>query len=75
MRPFTSGDSIYATGVFLVPAKRIVEGIEEWYWEAVGFEEDSFFDGELINPKEYATKVEDLVEEFEDDEDSEDDEE
>lgn len=66
MHLFTVNDTIFATGVFLSPTKQIVNGIEEWCWIAVGFEDDSFLNGELINPNEYATKLEDLVENFED---------
>ncbi len=57
----SSKDKIFATGVFLQPVKCKINEIEQWRWVAVGFEDDSFFDGEIINPNEYADDVEDLI--------------
>lgn len=54
-------DRIFATGVFLQPVKCLMNGIEQWRWVAVDFEDDSFFDGKIINPIEYADDLEDLV--------------
>ncbi len=71
--PFSESDTIFATGVFLAPLKRLVHGTEEWCWIAVGFEDDSFLNGECINPNESADKLEDLVEYFEDDEEDDED--
>jgi hypothetical protein len=57
----SSEDKIFATGVFLQPVKCSIDGIEQWRWVAVNFEDDSFFDGEIINPIEYANDINDLV--------------
>ncbi len=54
-------DKIFATGVFLQPVKCTIDGKEQWRWVAVGFEDDSFFDGEIVNPNEYAESVGDLI--------------
>jgi len=58
-------DKIFATGVFLQPVNCIINGKAQWRWVAVGFEDDSFFDGEIINPVEYGANVEDLITGFE----------
>lgn len=57
----SSKDKIFATGVFLQPVKCSINGIEQWRWVAVNFEDDSFFDGEIINPIEYADDINELV--------------
>lgn len=57
----TDTDKIFATGVFLQPVKCVINNQEQWRWVAVGFEDDSFFDGKLVNPNEYADKIEDLI--------------
>ena len=49
--------SIYSTGVFLVPMKIG----ENWHWVAENFMEDSFQDGECINPSEYSATEEGLI--------------
>lgn len=61
----SSNDKIFATGVFLQPVKCTINEIEQWRWVAVGFEDDSFFDGEVINPIEYANNINELVADFE----------
>ncbi|HPO63192.1 MAG TPA: hypothetical protein PK762_08920 [Candidatus Kapabacteria bacterium] len=66
---FSENDKIYATGVYLQPVKAIINGIEQWRWVAVGFEDDSFFDGETISVYDYADTLEGLINEnFDDDE-------
>lgn len=57
----SSKDKIFATGVFLQPIKCTINKIEQWRWVAVGFEDDSFLDGEIVNPNEYAESIKDLV--------------
>lgn len=57
-------DKIFATGVFLQPVKCIINNTEQWRWIAVGFEDDSYFDGEIINPIEYAEDIKDLIADF-----------
>ncbi len=54
-------DKIFATGVFLQPVKCTINNIDQWRWVAVGFEDDSFYDGEIINPNEFAGRMEDLI--------------
>jgi hypothetical protein len=54
-------DKIFATGIFLQPVKCTINNVEQLRWVAVGFEDDSFYDGEIINPNEYAENVNDLI--------------
>ncbi len=54
-------DKIFATGVFLQPVKCTINGIEQWRWVAVGFEDDSYYDGEVIDIYEYANTPEGLI--------------
>ncbi len=66
---FSENDRIFATGVYLQPVKTTINGIEQWRWVAVGFEDDSFFDGETISVYDYADTLEGLINEnFDDDE-------
>lgn len=58
-------DTIFATGVFLQPVKCTINGMEQWRWIDVSFEDDSFFDGKVINPIEYAESIEEMVSNFE----------
>jgi hypothetical protein len=39
----------------------MINGIEQWRWVAIGFEDDSFLDGEIVNPNEYAESIKDLI--------------
>ena len=59
---------IFSTGVHLQAIKCTIDGDEQWRWVAVGFEDESFFDGETINPVEYANESKDLVQKFDCDE-------
>jgi hypothetical protein len=54
-------DTIFATGVFLQPVKCKINGIVQWRWVAVSFEDDSFFNGKIIKPNEYAENLENVV--------------
>ena len=54
-------DKIFATGVFLQPVMCVINEKEQWRWVAVGFEDDSFLDGEVINPNEYSENIQDLI--------------
>ncbi len=56
--------TIFSTGVHLASKECIINGKKQWRWVAVGFEDESFFNGKTINPIEYAEKQEDLVEKF-----------
>lgn len=53
-------DTIFATGVFLRPVECIINGIKSWRWVAVGFEDDSYYDGEVISIYDYADSFEGL---------------
>jgi len=54
-------DKIFATGVFLQPVKCTINGREHWRWVAVGFEDDSYYDGEIIDIYDYADTLEGLI--------------
>lgn len=54
-------DKIFAIGVFLQPVKCTINEKEQWRWVAVSFEDDSFLNGETVNPNEYAENVEGLI--------------
>lgn len=62
----SSKDTIFATGVFLQPLKCVVNNSEQWRWVAVNFEDDSFFDGEAINPALSAKQIDNLAARFDD---------
>jgi len=57
----SSEDKIFATGVFLQPVKCVINGKEQWRWVAVGFEDDSYLNGEVISPIEYADSIEEMA--------------
>lgn len=54
-------DKIFATGVFLQPVNCIINGKQQWRWVAVGFEDDSYFKGEIIDIYDYADNLESLI--------------
>ena len=56
--------TIFSIGVHLESVECVIYGKKQWRWVAVGFEDDSFLNGILINPIEYANKEEKLVEIF-----------
>lgn len=56
--------TIFSTGVHLQSVECFINGEKQWRWVAVGFEDESFMNGEAINPIEYAEKQEGLVEKF-----------
>jgi len=58
--------TIFSTGVFLESAECIINGKKQWRWIAVNFEDESFLNGNVINPIEYADKKERLIEAFKD---------
>jgi len=57
----TKGSKIFATGVFLEPVECTINGKKQWRWLAVSFEEDSYFEGNLINPVEYSENIHKLA--------------
>lgn len=52
---------IFATGVFLQPFEVEINGRKQWRWIVVGFEDDSYYDGELIDVYDYADSFEGLL--------------
>lgn len=53
---------IFTTGAFLKPMQIIdSKGKDQWIWYVSEFTEDSFSDGEIYNPKEFATSKEELL--------------
>lgn len=57
---FNINDKIYATGVFLQPVKCVINNKEQWRWVAVGFEDETYFDGNFINVFDYSDTFEGL---------------
>jgi len=57
----SENDRIFATGVYLKPEKVIINNREQWRWIAVGFEDDSYFDGSCIVVNEFANEFDGLV--------------
>jgi len=54
--------TIFTTGAFLQPTKiKNVNGTEYWIWAVTEFIDDSFNNGEVYNPKEYANTLEELL--------------
>ena len=58
-------DKIFATGVFLQPVDCEINGKRQWRWVAVGFEDDSYLNGERIDICDYADNIEGLIAESE----------
>lgn len=56
--------TIFSTGVHLQSVLCVISGMKQWRWVATGFEDDSFLNGRVINPIEYAKKQDDMVEKF-----------
>ncbi len=52
---------IFATGVHLEPIECIIEGKKQWRWVAVGFQDDTYFNGEIIDVYDYADNFEKLL--------------
>ncbi len=53
---------IFSTGVFLKPERVKINGDDQWRWVAVGFEDDSFLNGDIIIPYEYSNSIDNLIE-------------
>jgi hypothetical protein len=51
---------VFTTGAFVVPVRVKINGIEAWRWIIDSFEDDSFFDGKVFNPSEYASNFDKL---------------
>jgi hypothetical protein len=53
---------LYTTGAFIQPMKLTKEtGREVWLWVASEFDSDTFYDGDVHNPKKYADTKEKLL--------------
>jgi hypothetical protein len=53
---------IFTTGAFIQPMKVTdSEGKKIWLWYVSEFTDDSFLNGEVINPKENAKSEEELI--------------
>lgn len=53
---------IFATGVHLQAVECTINGIKQWRWVAVNFEDDSFLNSENVQPVEYADTIQGLLE-------------
>jgi len=54
-------DKIFATGVFLQTIKCTINEKEQWRWVTVGFEGDSYYNGERIDIYDYANTLDSLI--------------
>jgi hypothetical protein len=61
----TPNSKIFATGVHLQAIEVEIDGKKQWRWLAVGFEDDSYCDGEVIDVYDYATSFEGLFKDVE----------
>ena len=57
----SDADKIFATGVFLQPIECVLNGKKQWRWVAVGFEDDSYYNGKSIDIYDYADTLEGLI--------------
>ena len=59
---FDYSNQIYTTGAYLSPLKvKDKEGNAFWVWHVTKFDNDSFKDGEIFNPKEQGVEKENLL--------------
>jgi hypothetical protein len=58
-------DTIYTIGAFLKPVQVEINGIKQWRWIVVGFEDSTFLDGKEIEVFDYSETVEGLLKENE----------
>ena len=58
--------TIFSTGVHLQSVECVINRKKQWRWVAIGFEDESFMNGEAINPIEYAKEQETLASNFQD---------
>lgn len=52
---------IFATGVNLQAIEVEINGKKQWRWVAIGFEDDSYYNGEVIDVNDYANDFEGLL--------------
>jgi len=53
--------TIFSTGVHLQAIECKIDGQRQWRWVAIGFEDDSYLNGKIIAPNEYADKCDGLL--------------
>lgn len=51
---------VFATGVYLQAVEVQINGKKCWRWVAVGFEDNTYFDGNIIDIYDYADSFEGL---------------
>ena len=56
---------IFTTGAFLKQVKSQIDGEDVWFWAVTKFIDDSFKDGDVYNPAEFAESRKQLFEEIE----------
>ena len=54
-------DKIFATGIFLQPVECVLNEKKQWRWVAVGFEDDSYYNGDRIDIYNYANTLDGLI--------------
>lgn len=53
---------VFTNGAFVSPGKVTMNGQEVWCWIVESFEDDSYYDGEMIYPRENALNKDELLE-------------
>lgn len=61
----TPSSKVFATGVHLQAIEVEINGKKQWRWIVVGFEDDTYFDGETIDVYDYADSFEGLFKDME----------
>ena len=56
--------TIFSTGVHLQSVECVINRKKQWRWVAIGFEDESFMNGEAINPIEYSEGQKGLIKNF-----------
>ena len=57
----TPNSKVFATGVHLQAVEVEINGKKQWRWVAVGFEDETYYDGETIDIYDYADSFEGLL--------------
>jgi len=57
---------LFTTGAFISPRKINIDGKVYWFWVVDGFEDNSFYDGDVLNPLEFSETKEGLFAEIDD---------
>lgn len=57
----TQKNTIFATGVHLQAFEVEIDGKKQWRWVAVGFEDDNYCNGEIIDVYDHAGSFEKLI--------------